>query len=63
MGKRKRRKLSGSEDADSQSQLQLAGGHGWTPKHLGDLKAYNKKAVEKPGEVSAASFSAQPMWT
>ena len=55
MGKRKRRKLSGSEDADSQQpQLSISApaGHGWTPKHLGDLKAYNKKAVEKPGEVS-----------
>ncbi|KAF0300793.1 PHD finger protein rhinoceros [Amphibalanus amphitrite] len=51
MGKRKRRKLSGSEDADSQQPQLSAAGHGWTPKHLGDLKAYNKKAVEKPGEL------------
>lgn len=44
VARKKRRMETVSSDEEERSF--------WTPKHLGDLKAYNRSASEAPAEVS-----------
>ena len=44
VARKKRRTDNNSSDDDERSV--------WTPKHLGDLRAYNRSASEAPAEVS-----------
>lgn len=42
---RKKRRLENVSSDDEERSF-------WTPKHLGDLKAYNRSASEAPAEVT-----------
>ena len=44
MARKKRKTDNNSSDDDERSV--------WVPKHLGDLRAYNRSASEPPAEVS-----------
>lgn len=41
---RKKRRIDNSASDDEERSV-------WTPKHLGDLRAYNRSASEAPAEV------------